>query len=135
MSKSKHPALDIFAAIYSFKHQFNRLAQDPNLSVRAHASAEPTHTSLTLEVFKNIKGDTLCVIEIPHILRIEDSGDSLVVLKQSRLPAITLVSDGTSTVECRQELPTYFDDDINGETISSDVIAAEAYEQLEPFLV
>lgn len=135
MSKSKHPALDIFAAIYSFKRQFHRLAQDPNLSVRAHASAEPTHTSLTLEVFKNIKGDTLCVIEIPHILRIEDSGDSLVVLKQSRLPAITLVSDGTSTVECRQELPTYFDDDINGETISSDVIAAEAYEQLEPFLV
>lgn len=135
MSKSKHPALDIFSAIYSFKRQFHRLAQDPNLSVRAHANAEPTHTSLTLEVFKNIKGDTLCVIEIPHILRIEDSGDSLVVLKQSRLPAITLVSDGTSTVECRQELPTYFDDDINGETISSDVIAAEAYEQLEPFLI
>lgn len=136
MANSMHPAIDIFTVVYAIKRHFNRLAHDPNLSVRAYATAEATRSSLTVEVVRHITGDSkgvpVCVVEIPRILEIHDSGDTIVTLKDSRVPAITLVSDGTSTVECRRELPTYFDEDINGDALSSDEIAAAMYEQIEP---
>lgn len=134
MNSSKHSTRDIFAAINAIKRSFDNRAHNPGIDVRAQVSAEPTRTSMTLEVF-NIETDAiLCVFEIPRILDIEDSGDTLGILNDTTLPAITWVSDGTSTIECRRELPGQYDTDINGHVLYADEISAAMYEEIKDSL-
>lgn len=133
MNSSKHATKDIFAAINAIKRSFDNRAHNPGIDVRAQVSAEPTRTSMTIEVF-NIETDAiLCVFEIPRILDIEDSGDTLVILNDTKVPAITRVSDGTSTIEYRRELPGQYDTDINGPVLYTDEIALALYEEISSF--
>lgn len=133
MSNSKHSSRDIFAVIESIKRSLDRRAHAIHIDVRAHVNAESTRTSMTIEVFNIETDDVLCVFEIPRILDIEDSGDTLGILNDTTLPAITWVSDGTSTIEYRRELPGHYDTDINGHVLSADEIAAAMYEEIKDF--
>lgn len=124
MGNSKHSTKDIFAAINSIRRNIIQRFHNLEIGVRVHADAEPTRTSMTIEV-SNIETDAiLCVFEIPRILDIEDSGDTLVILNDTTLPAITLVSDGNSTMKCNREIPGQYDTDINGHVLYTDDIAA-----------
>lgn len=134
MNSSKHTTRDIFAVIESVKRSLDRRAHNPHIDVRAHVNAESTRTSMTIEVFNTETDDVLCVFEIPRILDIEDSGDTLGILNDTTLPAITWVSDGTSTIECRRELPGQYDTDINGHVLYADEIAAAMYEEIKDSL-
>ena len=133
MSNSKHSSRDIFAVIESIKCILDRRAHTTYIDVRAHVNAESTRTSMTIEVF-NIETDAiLCVFEIPRILDIEDSGDTLVILNDTKVPAITRVSDGTSTIEYRRELPGQYDPDIQGHVIFTSDIVTVMYEEIKSF--
>lgn len=133
MSNSKHSSRDIFATIESIKRSLDRRAHAIHIDVRAHVNAEPTRTAMTIEVFNTETDDVLCVFEIPRILEIEDSGDTLGILNDTEVPAITRVSDGTSTIEYRRELPGQYDSDINGHVIYTDEIATLMYEEIKSF--
>lgn len=133
MSNSKHSSRDIFAAIESIKRSLDRRAHNAHIDVRAHVNAESTRTAMTIEVFIMETDDVLCVFEIPRILDIEDSGDTLVILNDTKVPAITRVSDGTSTIEYRRELPGQYDTDINGPVLYTDEIALALYEEISSF--
>lgn len=133
MSNSKHSSRDIFAAIESIKRSLDRRAHNAHIDVRAHVNAESTRTTMTIEVFIMETDDVLCVFEIPRILDIEDSGDTLVILNDTKVPAITRVSDGTSTIEYRRELPGQYDTDINGPVLYTDEIALALYEEISSF--
>ena len=133
MSNSKHSSRDIFAAIESIKRSLDRRAHNAHVDVRAHVNAESTRTTMTIEVFIMETDDVLCVFEIPRILDIEDSGDTLVILNDTKVPAITRVSDGTSTIEYRRELPGQYDTDINGPVLYTDEIALALYEEISSF--
>jgi len=133
MNSSKHTTRDIFAVIESVKRSLDRRAHNPHIDVRAHVNAESTRTSMTIEVFNTETDDVLCVFEIPRILDIEDSGDTLGILNDTKVPAITRVSDGTSTIEYRRELPGQYDSDINGHVIYTDEIALALYEEISSF--
>lgn len=133
MSNSKHSSHDIFAVIESVKRSLHRRSHNAHLDVRAHVNAESTRTSMSIEVFDIETDAILCVFEIPRILVIEDSGDTLVILNDAEVPAITRVSDGTSTIEYRRELPGQYDSDINGHVIYTDEIAALMYEEIKSF--
>lgn len=133
MSNSKHSSRDIFAAIESIKRSLDRRAHNAHIDVRAHVNAESTRTTMTIEVFIMETDDVLCVFDIPRILDIEDSGDTLVILNDTKVPAITRVSDGTSTIEYRRELPGQYDTDINGPVLYTDEIALALYEEISSF--
>lgn len=133
MSNSKHSTRDIFAAIESIKRSLDRRAHNAHIDVRAHVNAESTRTTMTIEVFIMETDDVLCVFEIPRILDIEDSGDTLVILNDTKVPAITRVSDGTSTIEYRRELPGQYDTDIHGHVLYTDEIALAIYEEIKSF--
>lgn len=133
MSNSKHSSRDIFAVIESVKRSLDRRAHAIHIDVRAHVNAESTRTSMTIEVFNTETDAVLCVFEIPRILDIEDSGDTLGILNGTPVPAITLVSDGTSTIECHRELPGQHDSDINGPVLYTDEIALALYEEISSF--
>lgn len=133
MSNSKHSSRDIFAVIESIKCILDRRAHTTYIDVRAHVNAESTRTSMTIEVFNTETDDVLCVFEITRILDIEDSGDTLVILNDTKVPAITRVSDGTSTIEYRRELPGQYDPDIQGHVIFTSDIVTVMYEEIKPF--
>lgn len=133
MSNSKHSSRDIFAVIESIKCILDRRAHTTYIDVRAHVNAESTRTSMTIEVLTIETDAILCVFEIPRILDIEDSGDTLVILNDTKVPAITRVSDGTSTIEYRRELPGQYDPDILGHVIFTSDIVTVMYEEIKSF--
>lgn len=131
MGNSKHSSRDIFAAIKAIKRSFASRVQSPKFGVRARVYAAPTYTAMTIEVFNNRTDAVHCVFEIPQILEIEDSGNTLGILKNLPFPTITRVSDGTSTIECHREITGQYDEDLNGETLSADDIAAAMCEEIK----